>query len=487
MVGDRSDMRPLRRWGGIVALSSGILLASTALMPKSAWAISLKDSIQVALEANPEIGEAIARREAIEFELKQAKGLYLPKVDLEARQGKQNVDNPSTRALGILTDEKFLDRKEFNVVASQLLFDGFGRRAEKRNQAARVDASSHRVYERSEFIALNVVQQYLEVGRTQRVVGFARENVAYHRRVLADLKEGTAAQAISIADRQQAEERVFAAEARLEEAIEDLHGAKIRFFKLVGKPLDHYQRPGSITAALPASLDRALGTARKQNPTINIAEADVDAATALVKKANAEFLPKVSLEFTTRVADDLDGIPGQENEYRAEVVMRWNVFKGGIDSANKQEQLRVLDGERFGLHKAHRDVGEAVRLSWDRRQQQRRRLDRLRSQLASTNRLIVSYQEQFKVGDRSLLDLLDTQNTRFNAQVSVETAATALVFAEYRVLASMGMLLNTLHLTAPTQSEAYARSEHRVPATPEGETQKRKLPGRGGLFHRTSK
>ena len=487
MICDRRELRPLGRWVGIVAVSSGLLLSSTTLMPKSAWAMSMKESIQVALEANPEIGEAIARREAIEFELKQAKGLYLPKIDLEARQAKQNVDNPSTRGAAQLTDEKFLDRKEFNVVASQLLFDGFGRRNEKRNQAARVDASSHRVYERSEFIALNVVQQYLEIGRSQRVVRFARQNVAYHRRVLGDLKEGAAAQAISVADRQQAEERVFAAEARLEEAVEDLHAARIRFFKLVGKPLEHYQQPGSIAAALPTSLQDALGTAREHNPTINIAEADVDAASALVKKANAEFLPKISFEVTTRVADDLDGIPGQENEYRAEVVMRWNVFKGGIDSANKQEQLRVLDGERFGLHKAHRDVGEAVRLSWDRRVQQRRRLDRLRSQLASTNRLINSYQEQFKVGDRSLLDLLDTQNTRFNAQVSVETANTALEFAEYRVLASMGMLLNTLHLEAPKQAKIYARDAHGVPPTPEGETHKRWEPKRGGLFGRRDK
>ena len=117
-----------------------------------------------------------------------------------------------------------------------------------------------------------------------------------------------------------------------------------------------------------------------------------------------------------------------------------------------------------------------VRLAWDRRVQQRRRYARLRDQLASIERLVSSYAEQFKVGDRSLLDLLDTQNTRFNTQVLVETARSALEFAEYQVLGSIGMLLNTLQIPAPEQSGAYARAEHRVPETADGETERRIQP-----------
>ena len=134
------------------------------------------------------------------------------------------------------------------------------------------------------------------------------------------------------------------------------------------------------------------------------------------------------------------------------------------------------DGERYGLRRAHREVEEQVRLAWDRKVQQRRRYGRLREQQASIGRLIESYGEQFKVGDRSLLDLLDTQNTRFNTQIAVETARSALEFAEYRVLASIGKLLTTLQIEAPEQSETYARAEHRVPETPDGETYRRKKP-----------
>lgn len=472
------------------ALLGGVAVAVLAAgLCGNASAMSVKDAVQTALDSNPEISEAVANREAREFELRQAHGLYLPQVDLEGRIGTQRLDSPGTRAGTIREDgivpspllnddETYFNRQEANVVVQQLLFDGFNRRGERRHQAARVDSASHRVYERSEAIALNVIREYLDIGLSLSIVRYAQENVDYHRRILGNLREGTEAEAISIADRQQAEERLYSAEARVIEATEEVNSAKIRFYKLVGQPLENHQGVPSIAGALPKSLAEAIGIARENNPNVNIAKADLDAAYGQVTKAKSEFLPKISFEATARTGENLEAIRGSEQEFRAEVVARWNIFRGRIDSNNVQEQIRHVDEERYGLHKAHRDVEEAVRLSWDRRLQQSRRLARLQEQLASTESLIGSYGEQFKVGDRSLLDLLDTQNTRFNTQIAVATSRQALTLAEYRILASVGMLLNTLHVNAPQQAEAYARVQERVPETPEGETMKRYEPKR---------
>jgi adhesin transport system outer membrane protein len=457
----------------------------------TATAMSLKEAIKITIESNPQIGEAIANREAREFELRQAHGLYLPQIDLEGRIGTQQLDSPATRSGttredGVIPspasedDDTFFNRKEVNVVVQQLLFDGFNRRAERERQASRVDSASHRVYGRSESIALNVVREYLEVGLRQRVVDFAQQNIDYHQNILADLEEGVAAEALSVADRQQAEERLLAAEARLIEAREELNSAKIRFFKLVGEPLEQYQGVPAVATSLPPNLDEAVGTARQNNPNILAAKADIDAAHAQVKQARSEFLPEISLEMTARAGDDLDAVRGTERELRAEVVARWNIFKGNIDSHNVQEQIRRADEQRHHLREEQRHVEEAVRLAWERRLQQSRRLARLQDQLASTDRLIESYREQFQVGDRSLLDLLDTQNTRFNTQVAVATADSALKLANYRVLASIGMLLNVMRIDAPEQAHPYARAQEGVPETPEGETFKRYEPKRGG-------
>ena len=114
--------------GGMARLVAVFFIVMSCALVSPAEAISLREAIEFALEANPEIGQAIANREATQFELRQAIGLYLPQVDLEARYGAQKFDSPGTRLSG--TSDDVFARKEANLTVSQLLFDGFGRRGE---------------------------------------------------------------------------------------------------------------------------------------------------------------------------------------------------------------------------------------------------------------------------------------------------------------------------------------------------------------------
>ena len=80
--------RVLNRVGGmrksVIGAVSAALLVGAAFLPLNAHALTLKEAMAVTLESNPEIGQAMENREAIEFELRQARGLYLPSIDLEA-------------------------------------------------------------------------------------------------------------------------------------------------------------------------------------------------------------------------------------------------------------------------------------------------------------------------------------------------------------------------------------------------------------------
>ncbi len=453
-------------------------VAMLLTMATGASAMSMLDAVRIAVESNPEIGEAIANREAIEFELRQGQGLYLPRIDIDGRLGAAIHDDATTHANNDQSHAFF--EKQGSVTVRQLLFDGFGTQAEIERQASRVDGASNRVFERSEFIALAVIREYLDIIRLRRVVRISIDNVAYHRRLLGQIGEGTEEGSLSVADRQQAQERLYSANARTIEAREELKSAETRFIRLVGRTIGKVKVPHRVTRRLPPTLSHAIGTARSSHPSVELARADIDAATALVKAAESRFYPRFTLEGTARAGDDLGGLQGHDHEVSGHVVMSWNVYNGGIDVANRQEQIRRTDEQRMTLHRITREVEEAIRLSWHRRDEQRRRLAELRLQYNATLRLISSYSEQFKIGQRSLLDLLDTQNTRVATQIALETAVAAVQFAEYRILASTGTLLKTLGVKRPSGSEAYARKVHNVPETPPAETQSRHSPRRDG-------
>ena len=456
-------------------LQSACLTLAITTVPQIASALTLKEALAVTVEANPEIGQAVENREAIEFELRQARGLYLPSVDLEGSVGARGLDNLSRRAIGIEDDPLY--PTEVGVSVTQKLFDGGGRRAELERQASRVDGASFRILERSEAIGLQVVREYLEFMLQAEIVAESRRNVSAHQKIANDIGSLIAGGTLTEADRLQAQERLLAANARLEEATEEIEAARIRFYKLVGKPLTDPQMPASVLSRLPDSLDQAIGIARQNNPRIHMANADIDAADSQVDAARSTYFPEVFAEGRAKVGNDIDGSIGRTNDFEARLVARWNLYRGGIDVANEQEQIRRASEQRLVLHQMYREVEEAVRISWDRRIKQADLAQTFRAQANANAGLVSSYQEQMVVGQRSLLDVLGAQNTRYNVNVLAKTSQYASRFAEYRILAATGQLLSTFNLEGPKQGKAYARTEFDVPETAPTETYRR-LPTR---------
>jgi adhesin transport system outer membrane protein len=160
----------------------------------------------------------------------------------------------------------------------------------------------------------------------------------------------------------------------------------------------------------------------------------------------------------------------------ARVVLRWNIFDGGINRAKIQEMVRRASEARFRLHELGRFAEEDVRRAWNSMSTQRKIEGELETQSKVSDDLLLSYREQFNVGRRSLLDVLDAQNTRYNVQVRLETSRFAEQFAEYQVLAATNKLLATMNLATPAgaTSDARGRFDYGPPAP--AELQRRRYP-----------
>ncbi|MBU3993693.1 MAG: TolC family protein [Alphaproteobacteria bacterium] len=431
----------------IKRISTGLamLLAGTAELALAQSApVSLPEAITVAVNSNPQVAQAQYNKEAIQFERKQAQGLYAPRVDIEGSAGIRSLDNTTRRSLGIADDELY--PLEAQARLDWTVFDFGRRRGELHRQSARVDGASLRVLERSEFIALQVTRQYLDLMLQQRVVAATLDNVSFHRTLAGDLGTGVEQGSISIADKQQAEERLQAAIVRQAEAEQDLAEARIKLRHLTALDITDVQMPPELAASLPATLEEAVGLARSQNPLVREAMADVDAASAHASSVKGDGLPKIGVELISRIGEDVDGFKGRTTDLQARGYLRWNVFDGGISRANYQEMVRRASESRYRLYDVTRQAEEDVRIAWTTMNTQKRLVKEVTTQTRVSDDLLLSYRSQFNVGRRSLLDVLDAQNTRYNAQVRLETARFSEIFAQYQTLAATNRLLTALNV-----------------------------------------
>ena len=445
-----------------------------------AAAIELRDAVQAALQTNPEIRQAIHNKEATLREREQAEGLWLPRISVEASAGVRNLDNPTRRSAGI--DDETLWPLEASATADQLLFDMGGRQAEIRRQASRTDAAAARVEERSEYVALNVARAYIDYVLQQRLVAISEDNATFHERLAGDLREGVAKGSISIADQQQAEERLQSARARVTEAREDLESAGIQFRTLAGVPIDSVSMPPDLSQCMPATLEEAEALARQYNPRVQESIADLSTARELITAAKSDMGPRFNLEGTARVGDDVDGGPldqgvsGRTTDLAARVVMRWLVFNGGTNIKNVREQQARADEAHARLFEMTRRAEEDARSAWSRLTNQGRLVTELETQSRVSDDLLLSYREQFNVGRRSLLDVLDAQNTRYNVQAQAETARMAKLYAQYRVLASANKLIECLGVQMPTAAWSDERTRFKVNPVPAEDLQENSMP-----------
>lgn len=249
-----------------------IACLTAGAITQSASALSVEDAILFVLETNPEITAAESNKQAIEFELQQARSFWAPRFELDAFAGGSINDGDTTPDLSAA--DGWIGGYEFGARMSQLLFDAGETRSEIERQAYRIDAAALRVLERSEVLSLEAIRLYADVLRVQSLVKLARENRDYHVDVLRRIQRGYDSGVLGIGDLQQAEERLILAEDTIISFEFDLEDVRNLFVAVVGVDAQGLTTVPDIRRALPADQDAALDIARRTNPTIRSLQAD---------------------------------------------------------------------------------------------------------------------------------------------------------------------------------------------------------------------
>ncbi len=310
-----------------------IVLAAlaTAFLSQTAVAeiFSIQSAIKQTITTNPGVSEAAANRRATESEMRQVQSTLLPQVRLETRLGPERFDQRIAPAP--IGNKVWQNGQEYSVIVRQTLFDGFSTINEIWRQAARVDAAAMRTYERTELLALDASEAYLDVVRYIRLVELGTRNLAAHREILRNVEQRYSGGRAGEGDLQQTRERVYAAEAALAGFRQNLDEARARFRKVVGLEAHNLRWPGRLPA-LPANKDASLAIALRYNPTIRAAQSDADAAKYGYRATAGAFVPNVALEGRANTGKDYNGYTGRRDELSGKVVFSWDVFRGRHDA-----------------------------------------------------------------------------------------------------------------------------------------------------------
>ncbi|TXI92377.1 MAG: hypothetical protein E6Q30_05615, partial [Aquabacterium sp.] len=171
------------------------------------------------------------------------------------------------------------------------------------------------------------------------------------------------------------------------------------------------------------------------------------AAQAQAQGAESRYQPTVEARVRTGVGKNFDGVQDQKRDSSAEILLNWNLFNGGSDKARVRQYADLLNQAADQRDRACRDVRQTVAIAHND-------IRKLQDQLVALDRNVLAiekardaYRQQFDIGQRSLLDLLNAENELYTAKRSYANAETDLQLAYARTQAAKYSLTSTLGLS----------------------------------------
>lgn len=400
----------------------------------------IQQVVRQALTTNPEVKAAWNGFNASGHDIGVARGNYLPSIDLSAGVGIEDREGDGRGSY----DTDFAE-----LSLNQMIYDGFATRSE----VERLDrARLVRYYEllgASENVGLEAVRAYLDVSRYREMVSLAQDNYADHLRVFNQIEERVDSGAGRGVDLQQISGRLALAESNLMTEASNLHDVTVRYQRIVGDlPAEHLAPAPALDGRLPPSVAEAVDLAFQGNPEFHAAIENIEAVRAEQAGTRAGFQPRLDLRGRTGMYNNNDGsydeFHGRRDRHRIELVASMNLYRGGSDLASFRAASDRVEQAVDQRELACTNVRQTTQIAYNDTQRLREQIRYLNEHRQSIDRVRGAYQQQFDIGQRSLLDVLDSENEYFDASRAYANAQYDIALADARTLAAMGQLMQTL-------------------------------------------
>ncbi|WP_325895130.1 TolC family outer membrane protein [Grimontia sp. NTOU-MAR1] len=411
-----------------------------------AWSMSLEQAVATTIATDPELKSAFNDFMSNREDIEAAAGDYLPDINLNAGYGYERIDNATTQVSG----DKDFNRKDATISLTQLIWDGqTGDNIDRTEFEA--EAQRYQLLSDAQDKSLAVTEAYVAVLLAQQLLSLSEANVEVHENMLSDIKRRAESGIGSTADLSQVQARVARSTTNMLSARSNLDDAKTEFTRLVGIEVKDPVDPEVDVLYLPQSQAEAIEVAFANNPVIKLANYDIDAARAQYSQNKGNMYPSFTFEASQSWSEEASGVREDVNELSAMLRVRFNLYNGGTDSANVRRSAYQLNKSKDILDNASRLLIESTRLAWSAYQLTEQQKKYLAQHVDAASETVIAYEKQFKIGRRTLLDLLNTENELFEARQSYLDAHYANITAKYRVLNSMGTLLDALRVDVPEE------------------------------------
>lgn len=407
-------------------------------MSVSTSAQTLSSLLVQSVPTHPKVKAAQASARAAGFDTDQAKAAWSPRVGLVADPGVTSGTGSSSAG-------------DVGIRATKLVYDGGKTDAETTRQEARTKAAVFRIDAAVEQQAALVADLYLEALKQQQLTEEARKNVTAHADLVKRVSEIVDVDRGRKSDLDQANARLDQARVTLATRQAAFQEARAQLAATTLRSISAVSPAGQVAALMPRSEQEALALL-DTHPQVLAAQADVDVARQASTIADAWRKPRIDVQGTLQ-RDATAASRRYLSAVDVRIVSNWTGFDGGSAEAAAASAREQMQASLELLDTTRRDLRVEVGRHWNAiatRADRHTAWEKLVTQLSSVRD---NYWEQFKIGRRSILDLLNVENEIFQARTNAQTDLAETEQSRYRLLGATARLRDVFNLPSAAASK----------------------------------
>jgi adhesin transport system outer membrane protein len=405
--------------------------------------MTLKQMVEKVISSNPEVQAKYHAYLGAGYEQDIVHGGFLPKADVVSTY--RNQENVSG-----LNNNNGTEIPTWNneLVLRQMIFDGFATSSEVNRLGHAKRVRYYELQSAMQSSTLEFMRSYIDTLRYTQLSDYAKTNYVVHKQLFDRIKERVDAGVARKVDLEQASGRLALAESNLLTEATNLHDVTARMQRLMGElPSTTLEQAEFYKSGAESTPQDALQVAYLHNPDLLSTIEDIQAAKDEVKTREAKYLPRLDLQARKNLGTSNDGRNSTSAADLLELTMNFNLFNGGSDKALVSQTIEKMNIANDQRDKACVDTRQLVTISYNDINQLKEQLDYRDRHQKSIENAREAYRKQFDIGQRTLLDLLDTENEYFQAKRAYANTEYDVQTAYARLYASQGQLLNKIGST----------------------------------------
>ena len=395
------------------------------------FANTLEEALSLAYKNNPSIQAKRSDLRANDELVSISSSEFFPKIRVVGSYG-ESITNYNK------TDEIKLKPRVAKIEAEQIIFSG-GRLVNNRYQSLNFVAASRadlNILEQE--ILFSAAEAFFNVLTSQKILELREVNLDVLNERLEVAKIQFEVGELTLTDVAQSEARLSLSKANLAEARSNLERSKAIYKSIIGVIPSNLSND-FISFTLPKTLEEALSIANVKSPYIKFAEKSELSSRYGIKSAKSKLLPSISLigEFSNseELLFSIDG-----DAYQVMGVLSMPIFSGGLNWSNIRKAQEINIRDKFQLTEAKRFVIQEVKSAFAQYNSSLIKVNSSKKQFEANKIALEGVKEEFELGTRTNLDVLDAEQEFLDSQVSMISSENNSKLSMFYLLLSIGSL-----------------------------------------------